>query len=234
MRVKANRLTGGLDRLGIGDSMNVEEMVGLLPEAAREEAKGVIQSAIGAANPIAGIDSKEKAAEWIGKNPVFKSALDYERTKAIESHSEKFMREKFPELVDAEIKKRDPNTDPVKAELAKIRSELAEEKANAKREKLLVKAMELATKEGVPTSHIKRFLEDDEDATTASVSAFIKDWKDGIAAGIEKGLKDKFGNTGVPKGGNTTSVKSMKLSEFEALEPSERAAKMKDGYTLVE
>ena len=208
---------------------NFEEIVEALPE----EAKGIIKAAFLSANPIAGIRTKEEAFDFIGKTPLFKAASDETNRKAIESHSAKFMAEKFPDLVDAEIKKRDPKTDPIRAELDKIKSELAEEKASAKRERLLVKAMEIATKEGVPTVHIKRFLEDDEDATVTSVNAFIKDWKDTVNAGIEKGLKGQFGNNGSPKSGKTTE-KAITIKDFTALSPKEQAAKMKDGYTLIE
>jgi DNA-binding transcriptional MerR regulator len=133
-----------------------------------------------------------------------------------------------------------PETDPIKIALAKERQErLADkavwekERAEAKRDKLLVKAIEIASKEGVPTAHIKRFLEDDEDATVASVNAFVKDWKESVSAGVEKGLKEKFGNTGTPKGG-TPAGKGITLKEFSALPPKEQAAKMKDGFTIIE
>ncbi len=92
-------------------------LLAALPENVREEASSFIDGL----NPIAGVDSKEKALEFIGSNQLFNSALDFKVTKSIDAFKvnnqekqkleietikadvEKQMQEKFnPTMTDSE------------------------------------------------------------------------------------------------------------------------------------
>jgi len=196
--------------------MNLKELVGKLPEEDRPAAEAAIQEAITAANPVAGIDSKEKAAEYIGKSPYFKAALDAGVSLGVEAHDKKFMAEKFPKLVEAEVKKlTGPETDPIRIELAQIKAEREAEKAEAKRDKLRALATKLAAEEKIPVTHIERFIDEDDEKTMASVKAYAKSLKDYAKAETEAVLKGRFGDTGAPKGGNSTPPADLK-TQYDA------------------
>jgi len=206
----------GLRRRMQGDLMNLTELVAKLPEADRAEAETVIQAAIVAGNPIAGIDTKEKAVEFIAKTPLFDQASMFIRTKAIEAHDAKFKAEELPKLIKAEVAKlTGPETDPLKLEVAQMRAEREAEKAELKREKLTAAALKVAMAEGIPGEDVARFLGDDEEKTTESVKAHaarIKAWRD---AQIEATLKERLGNVGKPLGGNTQPAGDLE-SQFKA------------------
>ncbi|MCK9361828.1 DUF4355 domain-containing protein [Patescibacteria group bacterium] len=204
--------------------MNLKDLVGKLPEADRPAAEAAIQEAILAANPVAGIDSKEKAAEYIGKNQYFKAALDAGVSLGVEAHDKKFMAEKFPKLVEAEVKKlTGPETDPIKIELAQIKAEREAEKAEAKRDKLRALAIKLAADEKIPVAHIERFIDEDDEKTTASVKAYAKHLKDYAKAETEAALKERLGNTGTPRGGAAIPPADLKTRYAEALKDPKRA-----------
>jgi hypothetical protein len=214
--------------------MNLKDVISKLPEGDRAEAEKVVQEAIAAGNPLAGVTTKEQAAEFISKNQVFKAALDAEISVKIEAHDARFIKEKLPALVDAKIKELNPPTDPRDIKLAEFEAKLAERDRKELQANQRAIALKIAASEGIPVDDIERFIGDDDIKTTESVKAYAARVKAFADARVEAALQVRYGNTGGPKGGNPASVKSIKLSEFEALDPSERAAKMKDGYTLVE
>lgn len=213
--------------------MNLKELVAKLPESDRGEAERVIQEAIVAGNPLAGIDSNEKAMAYIQGNRYFKGALDSEISAKVVAHDERFTKEKLPGLVEAEIKKRNPEKDPLRIELDALKAEREAEKAELKRERLKALAIKRAADAGIPADDIERFIGEDEDRTGAAVDAFAKRWKAYSDKQVEAALKDKLGNNGAPNGGGNPA-KAMSMKDFVALPPKEQAAKMKDGFTLVE
>lgn len=202
--MKANIKRRGPRRGMRRNLMNLKDVIAKLPEADRGEAEKAIQEAIVAGNPIAGIDTKEKAVEFIGKNPLFDAAAMYLKTTAIELHDAKFQKEKLPGLVEAEIKKRNPEKDPLRIELDAIKAEREAEKAELKRERLRNLAVKKAADAGIPVDDIERFIDEDEDRTGAAVDAFAKRWKAYSDKAVETALKEKLGNNGQPRGGSVT------------------------------
>jgi antitoxin component of RelBE/YafQ-DinJ toxin-antitoxin module len=218
--------------------MNLKELVGKLPETDRPAAEAAIQEAITAANPVAGIDSKERAAEYIGKNAYFKAALDAGISRGVEAHDEKFMAEKFPKLAKAEADKREqevtarlkPELDPVKALELQIKKQaedfnsiLAERDKKEVRDAQRLLALKLAAEEKIPVTHIERFIDDDDEKTTASVKAYAKSLKDYAKAETEAALNKRLGNTGTPKGGAAIPPADLKTRYAEALKDPKRA-----------
>jgi len=195
--------------------MNLKDVIAKLPEADRGEAEKAIQEAIVAGNPIAGIDTKEKAVEFIAKNAVFEQAAMFLKTKAIELHDEKFKTETLPKLVEAEIKKRNPEKDPLLIKVEAMEAERAAEKAELKRERLTNLAIKKAGEEEIPSSWINRFIDEDEDRTAVSVSSHAKELKAWRDKAVETALKEKLGNNGQPRGGNTPPPAG-KLAELQA------------------
>jgi hypothetical protein len=204
--------------------MNLKDIIGKLPESDRVEAEKVIQEAIVAANPLAGVDSKEKAAEFIAKNTILKGAFDAGISKAVEDHDTRFKAEKLPKIVEAEIKKlTGPETDPIKLELAQIKAEREAEKAEARRDKQRAVALKIAAEEKIPVKYIDSFLDEDDLKTTAKVKDFAAEMKKWATEQTEAVLKERLGNNGKPSGGTLTPPADLLTKYNEALKDPKRA-----------
>jgi hypothetical protein len=212
--------------------MNLKELVAKLPEADRGEAEKAIQEAIVAGNPLAGIDSNEKAAAYIQGNRYFKGALDAEISARVISHDERFQKEKLPGLVEAEIKKRNPEKDPLRIELDALKAEREAEKAELKRERLKALAIKKAADAGIPADDIERFIDEDEDRTGAAVDGYAKRWHASVDKAVEAKLKERLGNNGIPKNGDPS--KAMTREAFGKLAPKDAAAFMASGGSITD
>jgi len=202
---------------------SLKEIVGMLPEAERSDAEKVIQEAIDAGNPIAGVDSNEKAASYIQGNKFFKGALDSEISVKIAAHDEKFVKEKLPGLVDAKIKELNPPTDPRDVKLAEFEKKLADRDRKELEAKQRELAFKLAASEGIPVDDIERFIADNDDATTAQVKAYATRVKAFADAKVEAALRERLGNNGQPRGGNTPPPADIMTRYKEALKDPKRA-----------
>jgi hypothetical protein len=212
--------------------LNLKELVGKLPEADRTEGERVIQEAIKAGNPIAEIVTREAALAYIVKNDVFKAALEEEIRSKVASHDEKFQKEKLPGLVEAEIKKRNPEKDPLRIELDALKAEREAEKAELKRERLKALAIKKAADAGIPADDIERFIDEDEDRTGAAVDGYAKRWHASVDKAVEAKLKERLGNNGIPKNGDPS--KAMTREAFGKLAPKDAAAFMASGGSITD
>jgi len=202
--------------------MNLKDVIAKLPEADRGEAEKVIADAIAAGNPLAGIDSQEKAAELIKSNPWLKSAKDAEISKTIEAHD----KDVIPKKVKDEMAKLNaPETDPLKLRVAELEARDKQREADIKRERLMNVAVKKAADMGIPIEDIHRFIDEDEDRTGAAVEAFAKRWKAYSEKAVEAALKEKLGNNGQPRGGNTTPPADLK-TQYEAASKSGNGVEM--------
>ena len=183
--------------------MGLTDIIAKLPESDRAEAEKVIGEADAAGNVLAGIDSQEKAFEFIKKTPILRSAFDAEISNTVKAHDEKFIAEKVPKLIEAEVKKlTGPETDPIKLELAQIKAELEAKKTEERKAKQLSIALKLAADEKIPVDDIERFIGEDDKSTAESVKAYaarIKAWNQSQTEAV---LKEKIGNVGRPLGGS--------------------------------
>lgn len=197
--------------------MNLKDVIARLPEADRAEAERAIQEAIVAANPIAGVDSNEKAWAFIQENRFFRGAHDAEISRSNAAHDEKFKKETLPGLVDAKIRELNPPKDPRDVEIAEIRKQLAERDRRELEGKQKEIALKIAASEGIPIEDIERFIADNDDATAAQVKTYAKRLKDFRDAAIEAEKGKWFGNTGLPRTGNTPPPADLKTRYDEAL-----------------
>ncbi len=196
--------------------MNLKELIAKLPETDRGEAEKVIGDAIAAGNPLAGVNSKEAAAEFIGKNAFFKAALDSEISLKIAAHDERFQKEKLPGLVDAKMRELNPPKDPRDIEIAEIKKQLADRDRRELEAKQRELALKLAASEGVPVEDIERFIADNDDATTAQVKAYAGRVKAFADAKVEAALKERLGNNGQPRGGGAAPPPGDLESQYTA------------------
>jgi hypothetical protein len=195
--------------------MNIKELIALVPEGSRADAEKAISEAVVAANPVAGIDSNEKAAAFIQGNKFFKGALDSEISVKIASHDEKFVKDKLPGLVDAKVRELNPPKDPRDIEIAEIKKQLADRDRKEIEAKQREIALKIAAAEGIPVEGIERFIADNDDATSAQVKAYAKRIKDFRDVAVDEAKKGKYGNNGVPRGGNVTPPADLK-TQYEA------------------
>jgi len=206
--------------------MTLKELISKLPDGDKSEAEKAVQEAIAAGNPLAGITNKEQAADFIQRNQLFRAALDAEISLKVAAHDERFHKEKLPGIVEAEIKKRNPEKDPLRIELDALKAEREAEKAELKRERLRALAIKKAADAGIPGDDVERFIDEDEDRTGASVEAFAKRWKAYTEKAVETALKERLGNNGQPRGGTATPPADLK-TQYEA------AAKAMNGIEML-
>lgn len=205
--------------------MNLKDIISKLPETDREEAEKAIADAVAAGNQLAGINSKEAAAEFISKNAFFKAALDSEISKSVAAHDERFIKEKLPGLVDAKVKELNPPKDPRDIEIAEIKKQLAERDRKELEAKQRELALKLAASEGIPVEGIERFIADNDDATTSQVKAYAAQVKAFANSRVEAALKEKLGNNGQPRGGNTPPPADLQ-TQYEAARKAGNGAEM--------
>lgn len=196
--------------------MALSDVLSKLDPAIRPEIEEAVKAEVAAGNPLAGIDNADKAADFMGKNPFFKSAYDAGISRAVASHDERFQKEKVPELVKAELKKLNPEKDPIRAELEALKAEREQERAQLKREKLTAYAVKLAADEGIPLDEIERFIGDDEDVTQSQVKAFAKTLKKWADERTDRVLKERLGNNGKPGSGAPPNPADLKTLYAEA------------------
>lgn len=189
--------------------MTNDEIVAMIPEASREAVKAELSA-------LVRIDSREAAERLAKEHPHVKSALDAEISRAAATVEARVLKDKLPAAVEAELKKRNPEKDPLRIELDTLKAEREAEKAELKREKLKALATKLAADEGIPVDDIERFIDADEDATASTVKAYakrVKSWRD---SQIEVELKKRFGNQQAPKAGSAAPEPDM-VRQYNAL-----------------
>jgi hypothetical protein len=189
--------------------MNIDEIVALVPEDKREAVKTEFAAFVK-------VGSREDAEKLAREHPHIKSAFDAEISRASAANEARIMKEKLPGMVEAEIKKRNPEKDPLRIELDTLKAEREAEKAELKRERLKAMAVKLAADEGIPVDDIDRFIDEDEDRTTASVKAYAKRTKAWRDSQIEAELKKRFGNQSSPRTGTVTDDPNLS-AQYNAL-----------------
>jgi hypothetical protein len=109
-------------------------------------------------------------------------------------------------LVDAEVKKRNPDKTPEQLELEKLRQELDNQKKEAAREKLTNKAVAYASENGLPTDVVSFFLGEDEDSTIKNLDLLKEKYEAAVSAAVDKTF-DQNGRRIENSDGNTQTTK---------------------------
>ncbi|MFJ6415016.1 DUF4355 domain-containing protein [Terribacillus saccharophilus] len=117
-------------------------------------------------------------------------------------------------LVDAEVKKRNPDKTPEQLELEKLRQELDNQKKEAAREKLNNKAVAYASENGLPTDVVSFFLGEDEDSTIKNLDLLKEKYEAAVSARVDETF-DKNGRR-IENGGGGGNTAASSLSELAA------------------
>jgi hypothetical protein len=185
---------------------------------------------------IIGIDSKEKALDFMFKNPVFTSALDYTKQKAVEAGVNNYKNgDELKNLLKAEhdktAKELNPDLTPEQKRLAEMEKTIADMKSNESK-LLLEKQLRAKAKElGYPESKAERFAVYGEQAFAEleNESKFLKEQTETL---LNSEIKKRFGDTTPPPAGNTDPSKIVTRQQFDAMATNEKTTFLKDGGKL--
>jgi hypothetical protein len=128
--------------------------------------------------------TSEAVAEFLeteeGKK-LLQPRLDSFFTKGLNTWKEK----SFPELLEAEIKKRFPGETAEQKQIRELQMKQTESDRKAARAELKNKAIEYLTAKKLPLDLIDNFIADDENATTANLTKFEKFWTEKLQAEVD-------------------------------------------------
>lgn len=190
--------------------MDLNEIVGLLPEDKREAVKTELSAYV----PIR---SREDAERLAREHPHIKSVFDSGISKAVASHDERFIAEKVPSLVEAEIAKRNPAKDPRDAKLAEMEAKLKDMEKQTVREKQTALAMKLAAEKKLPVDIVTKFIGDNDEATTESInqlSGALMPWMESM---VKEQVTARVGDNGTPKRGSNPNEKETLQKQYNDL-----------------
>lgn len=92
-------------------------------------------------------------------------------------------------LIDDEVKKRFPDTDPKDAEIANMKAQLEAMQKESARKELLIKAQTIATEKKLPVSLVSYFVGEDEKTTKANLETLEKVFTEALSASVDDRLK---------------------------------------------
>ena len=142
-------------------------------------------------NYVSGLVTDDRVKEYLdtdnGKK-LIQPSLDKYFTKGLET----WKSNNLQSLIDEEIKKRYPETDPKDIELSNLKAQLEEMQKKADREALRNKALKLANDKGLPVELIDYFVRDDEKSTNKAIEAFEKVFKANVSSAGDEKLKGEY------------------------------------------
>jgi hypothetical protein len=162
-------------------------------------------------NPLANV-TKDNAGELVEKHDALKSYRDAFFARSLESWKEK----NLPKLVEEEINKRNPPETPEAKKLAELMQKVQELETGKTRESLRAKAIQEASKKGLPTDFVDYLVGQDETSTMNNLNSFSEAWTKAIQSQVEEKLK-KTGiqpqpSDVVPKDGPLTREQVAKMT----------------------
>jgi len=194
-----------------------------------------IETLLKGLNPLDGIDSTEKAIEFINKTDILNRAKDSIISTAVKSHDDKCTDEKLPRLLKAEREKAIKELNPEEtAEQKTIREQkeridALEAKGNmsALKSSLQAKASELGY-----SGDVELFLGLGDQAESY-LEKEAKRFKTAIDERVRKDIKELYGDT-KPKTSEVDPAKAMSRADYESLHPIEQANINLSEVTLVD
>lgn len=133
-------------------------------------------------------------------NSAVKSDFDSEKDKHHGTALETWKANSLESLVEAEVKKLNPDKSPAEIEVDKLRKEIEDERKGRTRETLKNKALEIAADKGLPKGVLDFFIGEDEETTLANLTALETE----VTAAVQAGVDAKFKASGrdINQGGN--------------------------------
>ena len=143
----------------------------------------------------------------------FTSQLDSGISKAVNSHDQKFMKEKFPKLLEEEIKKRDTsNLTPEQQQIKELQKQLEQMELEKTKAELLEANRNKLKDHGLDTS-LAKYINNDDD---------IVFFKDLISNSVQAGIKEKLGNSNYKPVASSGDVNSITKEQFNKMNYTEK------------
>ena len=143
----------------------------------------------------------------------YQSTLDSSISKAVDNHDKKFIKEKFPKLLEEEIKKRDTsNLTPEQQQLRELQAQLDAMKAEKEQAELLNANIGKLKNNGLDTG-LAKYIKSDDDIT------FFKDL---ISNSVQAGIKEKLGNSNYKPPTSVGEVNDITKEQFNKMNYTEK------------
>ena len=156
---------------------------------------------------------KEDVALVQAVNADVRSVIDAEKDKHHNKALETWKSNNLEMLIEAEVKKRNPDKTPEQIELEKLRKEIEDERNARNREKLMNEAIKQATEKGLPVDVLDFFIGDDEDTTMSNLSKLEEAFNKAVLSQVDNKFKDN--GRSIEKPGNISAT-TTNLSELAA------------------
>lgn len=202
--------------------MDFSEIVGLLPADKQAEAKAFIESYQKSA--MAKPRDRAEAAKIFETDDLIKAELDSRVSKAVASHDEKIKRETVPQMVEEELKKRNPTKSPQEKAIEELNSKLADMERSAKLKDQKIRAIAKLQEKGLPHDLVDAFVGLDDSETDEKLSTYISTFDKYGASLVEKTKKELIGSSVPGSGKPASNRQTMKRSEWNMLPPVEQAS----------
>lgn len=161
----------------------------------------------------------------VATNKEIESELDSEKDKHHNTALETWKTNNLESLVEAEVKKLNPDKSPAEIELEKLRKQFEDSEKARNRETLKNKALEVASEKGLPKGVLDFFIADDEEGTLANLTALEMELATAIQAGVDAKFKENGRTPGFGGGsqGEGSFGKSLAESQSKSSEGLEQA-----------
>lgn len=148
----------------------------------------------------------DKVRAFVDGTDEGKAFLTSEKDKHFTKGLETWKANNVKGLVEAEVKKLYPDESPEMLKIKQLEQQLAEAGTAAQKEKLMNAALKFATDNGIPTKHLSRFLDEDEEKTIALLTDYATDFQSTVDAKVKTKFKEDGYEPGKgdPKGGKDT------------------------------
>ena len=156
---------------------------------------------------------KEDVALVQAVNADVRSVIDAEKDKHHNKALETWKSNNLEMLIEAEVKKRNPDKTPEQIELEKLRKEIEDERNARNREKLMNEAIKQATEKGLPVDVLDFFIGVDEDTTMKNLSKLEEAFNKAVLSQVDNKFKDN--GRSIEKPGNISATNT-NLSELAA------------------
>ncbi len=204
--------------------MKITDALALVPEAEREAIKeplALVLAKIGAVDltELVMLKTTEDAKKLLDNplmKPVVTSTVDSAVSKGVEAHDKKFIADKLPGLVDAEVKKLHPEADPKDQKLSAMEKKLADMEREGilkdQRTRATMKAAELKIPVALALTAVG-LTDEETDKAVKALADTLTPWRE---EALNEFKKTTFGNLPPPPGGPKTSVTDLETKYAEA------------------
>ena len=211
--------------------MTVDEVLQLIPEEQRDEAKQAIEGM----NPLASVQDVDSALQLIQEHEGLRRAKHKIQQQALDSHKQKFEEEKLPELQkqwkDEVRKELQPEETAEQKRLRELEEQLSErdrrEKMYQTREQLRSRAKEI----GIDEDIAERFANMQTDDPITELDTFAERFKKSVEARATEEVNKRWPDR-APRQAPSKTGGEISRKDFDQLPPSEKQKHLKSGGTV--